>query len=60
LKHSEGSDRADHQVILNDILGLNTVLDEDVVALHPKTDVFLHQKVVSAVDCKHTGERVMN
>jgi hypothetical protein len=42
LQHSKGCNGTDHEIILDDIIGLYTILDENVVALYSVTYVFLH------------------
>ena len=41
LQHGEGGDGADHKIVLDYVVGLYTILDEDVVALDSVPYVFL-------------------
>ena len=45
-----GSPGLDNQVVANIVVGLNAILDEDVVALAVVVYVFLHSEVVDSVD----------
>jgi hypothetical protein len=60
LQHCQGSDRADHQIILDDVASFDAVLDEDVVAFDQETDVLLDKQVVGSVNGQHSGVRVVD
>lgn len=51
LQHCERSDRTDHQIILDDVVGLYPILNKNVVALDSISYILLHQQVICCVDC---------
>ena len=60
MKHVAGDQRANGQVVTDDVVGLNTVLDEEVVAADSIAHIVLHCEEVDAVDSDNTGKGIVH
>ena len=55
LEHSGGLDCADGQVVPDDVVGLDAILDEEVVSLDIVSDIVFDSQVVHSVDGDDSG-----
>lgn len=60
LKHSLRCNSVDHQVILNYVSGLDTVLKENVMSFNFIAHVLLYCQIVCSVDSEHSCMGVVN
>ena len=60
VEERPGATDIEDQVVLNEILALNSIFNEDCVAHSVIGDVVLDAQVVHSVDCHSSVERVMD
>ena len=60
LQQSLGGNGADHKVVLDDVVCLNTVLHENVVSFNQVSHVLFNSKVMSTVNGQNSGVGMMH